>query len=247
MRILPPPRDLADVVESSFVVREDPASHRSWRVVPDPSAHLMVSWSRQGGTRAMVVGARSTFADIDLSDRKLTVGVRLRPGVLGDLVRERASAFTDRGVPVQAVVGSAWKELAREGVDAGDPEQALAGLLDVVRVRARRSARTFGAVARSSSVASAAQAAGMPLRTFHARARDEIGLSPKLVFRLLRLYRVLHTYRPAVGWAAAAADAGFADQPHLVREVRALLGETPRQWLARGGNGEGCPADPFKT
>ena len=48
---------------------------------------------------------------------------------------------------------------------------------------------------------------------------------------MLRFLRVVTeadaTDRPA--WAQLAADAGFADQAHLVRECRALSGLSPRE------------------
>jgi AraC-like DNA-binding protein len=35
------------------------------------------------------------------------------------------------------------------------------------------------------------------------------------------------------GWADIAADSGFADQAHLVREFAALAGEPPTAWARR--------------
>jgi hypothetical protein len=42
--------------------------------------------------------------------------------------------------------------------------------------------------------------------------------------------------RQTVDWARVAADAGFHDQPHLVREFRAFAGLSPTQTLARQGD-----------
>ena len=35
------------------------------------------------------------------------------------------------------------------------------------------------------------------------------------------------------GWAGIAADSGFSDQAHLVREFTALAGEPPTAWARR--------------
>jgi AraC-like DNA-binding protein len=35
------------------------------------------------------------------------------------------------------------------------------------------------------------------------------------------------------GWAGIAAESGYADQAHLVREFSALAGETPTAWARR--------------
>lgn len=49
---------------------------------------------------------------------------------------------------------------------------------------------------------------------------------------MLRLQRFLASAeRSRTGLAAAAADAGYADQPHLTREVVDLTGTTPARLL----------------
>jgi len=38
-----------------------------------------------------------------------------------------------------------------------------------------------------------------------------------------------------VPWTRMAGDAGYADQPHLIREFQALAGLTPAQYAAERG------------
>jgi AraC-like DNA-binding protein len=75
---------------------------------------------------------------------------------------------------------------------------------------------------------------------------DEVGLAPRRLLRIVRLHRVPGACHLRPRWADLAADAGYADQHHLVREFRSLLGETPVSWLARRKVGETF-ADSFKT
>lgn len=66
------------------------------------------------------------------------------------------------------------------------------------------------------------------------RFADEIGIGPKAVARIVRIRSAMRLARTgASGWADVAADCGFADQAHLVREFRELAGETPSSWLQR--------------
>lgn len=65
------------------------------------------------------------------------------------------------------------------------------------------------------------------------RFRAEMGVPPKTVARLFRFARARRLALDRVSWAAIAADAGYADQAHLVREFVALAGEPPTAWARR--------------
>jgi AraC-like DNA-binding protein len=57
---------------------------------------------------------------------------------------------------------------------------------------------------------------------------DAIGIGPKTLSRIVRFNRALSlSRRQDDDWAGIAADCGYADQAHLVREFRQLAGETP--------------------
>lgn len=67
------------------------------------------------------------------------------------------------------------------------------------------------------------------------RFRAQIGLGPKSVARVMRFRRACRLARTgeAGGWAGIAAECGFADQAHLVREFAVLAGEAPTAWAQR--------------
>lgn len=57
---------------------------------------------------------------------------------------------------------------------------------------------------------------------------NAIGIGPKTLSRIVRFNRALGLSRhQSADWADIAADCGYADQAHLVREFRDLAGETP--------------------
>ncbi|GLQ79362.1 AraC family transcriptional regulator [Mesorhizobium huakuii] len=57
---------------------------------------------------------------------------------------------------------------------------------------------------------------------------NTIGIGPKTLSRIVRFNRALGLSRQQTAdWAGIAADCGYADQAHLVREFRDLAGETP--------------------
>ena len=68
-----------------------------------------------------------------------------------------------------------------------------------------------------------AERLGLSERQLHRRSLAAFGYGPKTLARIRRLQRALAVPAP-VGGAAVAAAAGYADQAHLTREVRALAG-----------------------
>lgn len=73
-------------------------------------------------------------------------------------------------------------------------------------------------------------------RRFIAGFRDLTGLTPKRYARVLRFKRLLQALSavPRPDWTALALDAGYFDQPHLIREFREFTGVSPRRYLAAG-------------
>ena len=70
---------------------------------------------------------------------------------------------------------------------------------------------------------------GWSRRHLAARWRRDVGLGPKAVARVLRFQRAVRLLREGRDLADVAYDCGYADQPHLNREFRALGGGTPRE------------------
>ena len=63
--------------------------------------------------------------------------------------------------------------------------------------------------------------------------RREVGLTPKALARIYRFHGFLDRLHddPHPRWSALAAECGYYDQSHLIREVRTFTGITPRQLL----------------
>ena len=97
-------------------------------------------------------------------------------------------------------------------------------------------------------VDSLAAAIGCSRRYLHARFREQVGLAPKTVARLIRFGAVRRRIEGAPArWADVAYDCGYADQSHLNRDFRELAGTTPADFVTRllpgygGVIGDGVP------
>jgi transcriptional regulator GlxA family with amidase domain len=55
-----------------------------------------------------------------------------------------------------------------------------------------------------------------------------VGIGPKLFSRIVRFQHLLRA--PYNDWAMLAADSGYFDQAHLIRDFRQFTGQTPAAW-----------------
>ncbi|TDB87521.1 AraC family transcriptional regulator [Actinomadura sp. KC216] len=63
------------------------------------------------------------------------------------------------------------------------------------------------------------------------RFREQAGLPPKVMARVIRFQRAIGLLTGGTGLADAASACGYYDQAHLSREFRALSGCTPRELI----------------
>jgi len=73
---------------------------------------------------------------------------------------------------------------------------------------------------------------GWSRRHLAVRFRDELGMPPKALARLLRFERAVGRLRAGDELADLALDAGYYDQAHFNRDFRAFAGTTPTEYRA---------------
>ena len=208
----------------------------------------MVLWASDGGAttilpdgcldliwngRALVVAGPDATARRHDGNGAPHVGLRFSHGRGPVSLGVRADALRDTTVPLDAVWSdAAVRELAERAAD--DPIRTLEGLAAAVAPADDRfGARVFTALQRGADVAGLADALGTTTRTLHRRCLPVFGYGPQHLGRILRLQRALARARAGRPWAEVAAVEGFADQPHLAREVRTLADTTPTALLTR--------------
>ena len=241
----PPPPDLDGLVEH-VVVQTHPRHEPDWRIVPNLSPHLIVSVVDDGEgrrARAFLVGARSRSVAVDVNRRVVTVGVRLRPALSGRsflrLLPNSPIAPSRLPMPLPAACFANARLVPTPRPHFSPASCSASSGMPPAKARQTPFA---AALARACRVKGMAAILGVAERTLRDRVIREIGLSPKRALAIVRLYRALFGLQAGRrSWAAVAQAAGYADQAHLARECRALLGEPPSAWLARGS------ADLFKT
>lgn len=148
----------------------------------------------------------------------LRFGSGTGPAVLG----LPASELTDRQVPLDDL----WPPSdVRRLAEAAEP---LAALEAVAAARWRPPDPVMVALAEATgagvAVGAFADRAGLSARHLQRRSNAAFGYGPKTLHRVFRLQRAVALARDGRPFARVAAEAGYADQAHLSREVRALAG-----------------------
>ncbi|MCA1005385.1 helix-turn-helix domain-containing protein [Rhodococcus hoagii] len=155
------------------------------------------------------------------------VGLRLPPGLLPHLLAVPAADLRNARIPLEDVVGrrTATVLAGLDPADAGAAFESFAvarlgdvGPPDPVVTAA---ARLLG---RGVPVAGVAATTGLSARALQRLGNRSFGYGPKTLAGILRLQRACHLAAKGVPSAVVAAECGYVDQAHLIRESRRITG-----------------------
>jgi AraC-like DNA-binding protein len=205
------------------------------RVLPDGCLDLI--WT----DGALLVAGPDTAAQVQFDVPDLAcVGLRFAPGTGPEVFGVPGHILRDQRVPLARLWPTALVARLTEQVAASSrPGEVLesiaedrlrhAGRPDPVTAELARRARA----GLGGGVAGAASAVGLSERQLHRRSLHAFGYGLKTLDRILRLDRALRLARSGASFALASVDAGYADQAHLAREVKALAGVPLRELIGR--------------
>jgi AraC-like DNA-binding protein len=131
---------------------------------------------------------------------------------------ERLSAARDWAMRLDLVEGFLVRRVLGARLDSACVDWAVA------QIEARGGILDVGSLARDL---------GYSHKHLISLFREQVGIPPKLLARLVRFERVRRTAHSdaRIGWAELALRHGYCDQSHLAREVKQLTGLTPTQAL----------------
>lgn len=203
-------------------------------VLPDGCMDLI--WD---GAELLVAGPDTVPHPVERQPGPPVVGLRFAPGALPALLQVPASALRDQRVGLAELHPRLARDLDARLHHVGSPGGALTLLVTAAHRLPGRPNPAATPLASTLSggagVAATADALGWTTRTLHRHCLAAFGYGPSVLRRVLRFRRAADLLYAGTAPAEVAAVAGYADQPHLSREVRALSGVAPRQ-LASGAN-----------
>jgi AraC-like DNA-binding protein len=142
-------------------------------------------------------------------------GIRFRPAAVAAAFRTLASLLRNQTFAADAVLSS---KLARRLVEPDAIDTWLRSIKPDPRTCAALTLLTGRSV---DEVALALDISGRHLRRL---VLVDVGLPPKVYQQVARLQRFTRAIDAGVQLAAAAAATGYADQPHLTRDIRRFCG-----------------------
>ncbi|HEV7627306.1 MAG TPA: helix-turn-helix transcriptional regulator [Streptomyces sp.] len=217
-------REWQSQVGGAVVWTHDGAPAGEGRVLPDGCMDLLL-WDG-----ALVIAGPDTRAHLvpRQAGARMT-GLRFPPGTGPLVFGVPAQELRDQRVPLGAVwpqptvrvleerfagapePGRALESLAAERLGDGPAEELLTAAVAELLGRGR-------------GVAEVARVVSLSERQLHRRCLDAFGYGPKTLTRVLRMQKAIGLARRGSALARAALEAGYSDQAHLSREVRALAG-----------------------
>lgn len=226
------------------------------KILPGPGTGLWVNLNRDAfrsfgrGVHevpgAMVSGPAGRASVIEFEEGHAHVAVTFALGGAAGFFAPPADLMRDDLVPLEVVWGRSGACLRERLLSASGPGEALCVMEEFLLLRLAGPLAPDPAViaaaralSRGARVGEVSAALGLLPRTLRRRFTAHVGLTPKRFGRVQRLQRLVRCLdgRTQVDWAAAAAEHGYADQPHLADEFRELVGVTPTEYLRSRVNG----------
>ncbi len=244
-----------------------PAGAEPERILPDGCCEIVLNRAdpfaevRGGGGAAslerqpsiLLVGQMERYIEIAPTGDVDLIGIRFEPGGLRPLLGLSMAELTGRTLDLGDACAGLRRALAGAAAGPGPSrgrlpaiERALLGRLPAgpagppgptaVTAAVSRIVRAGGLV----RLPDVAQGVGISERQLERRFRDDVGLAPKVLARIVRFQRVLARAEGAGAgagagrrpdWAAIAAACGYSDQAHLIRDFGRFAGRSPGAWF----------------
>ena len=241
-RQLAPPAALEHCVQHFWSVRWDLRGEPPLvaETLPHPCVHLVFERGR-----AQVMGVQTRRFVTKLQGEGRVFGVKFRPAAFQALLPGPVSRLSERTVSLRSVLGRESDALRDAILAEPDPERcaALAAAFLTPRlpplpaplVQLRDLVERLAQDPGLTRVEQVAQLAGMAPRSLQRRFREAVGVSPKWVVQRYRLHEAAErlTRADAPDMAQLALELGYFDQPHFIRDFKAVVGRSPGAYAAQ--------------
>jgi AraC-like DNA-binding protein len=229
-----PSRQLQEYIESLWFT--EAAAGSDCKVVPDGCVDVCFVLSERRPS-IEVFGATTRLSTYRLEADTAYCGIRFRPGMAAMLLSEPVAELTDTSRIVTHFLGLSADEIF-DAEGFGEQRNKLESTLIAALSHVRRTAST-GYVTHAIEtinqqqgrvrIREIAKGCGVSERHLERSFLRQVGISPKMYARIQRFRAVLdhltnHNHQML---ADVAAEYGYADQSHFIRDFRAFMPSAP--------------------
>jgi AraC-like DNA-binding protein len=200
----------------------------------DPFERVYEDGKRLTQPRCLLVGQIPYPVTIAPTGKVRSLGIRFRPHGAQAFLPFPLDDVCGQILPLEDIWGAFPREVFTRIQAAQDPiPQIESVLLAMLRPVANDQVlnQALDLILRSNGAAQVedlASNAAISRRHLERVFLRKVGIGPKLFSRIVRFQHLLRA--PQSDWALMAADSGYFDQAHLIRDFREFTGQTPMAW-----------------
>ncbi len=193
---------------------------------------------------SVISGPHTDYYITDSSSERSMIGVHLKPGSAGSLLKLPSIALKDTHVSLDDLWGGAATDLRDELLYSNTVEDRFRILEKYFLLRSDWSRPPHSAVQFAiasfqrpqppESITNMVDQMNMSAKRFIQLFKDEVGLTPKRFSRLMRFQKAVRLIRQSndIDWADLAMSCDYYDQSHFIKEFQSFSGLTPTEYRA---------------
>jgi AraC-like DNA-binding protein len=228
------------LVQHIWIVRwkMEPGTSHLAQTLPHPNVHLVLE--NEQATVSGIHGGRFTR---ELEGEGGVIGIKFRPGGFFPFLKKSVSTLRNRTVAFESILGSHATELCFDTCDIEETqaldiiEKFLLRHWPAVDPTVDRVAALVSEIEEDRSVLRVEDLVdrhSLTQRSLQRLFEQYVGIGPKWVINRFRMHEAierLHRGEP-LDWAQFALELGYFDQAHFNRDFKALVGCTPKRYVA---------------
>lgn len=240
-----PSRPVGGLLDRTYIGFAQPAgTQETWLATPGTAVTVIINLGAPFGAlpRSFAAGLTDTAGVVEQNGEIECVDLKFTPVGAYSLLGVPMDELTGRVVDLDDLPG--FRELSERVAERPTWDGRFALIDRFLLDRLERGPRPADEVAfawqrlvatrGSLPIGALAEEVGWSRRHLVAKFRQQVGLPPKTIARILRFQHLLERLRGGpVDLTRLAAECGYYDQSHLNRDFREFAGITPGDYLAR--------------
>ena len=199
-----------------------------------------------GKRSSFVAGLHNSYVLVDSTGADLCLQINLTPIGAHRFLRTTMAELTDRTIELTDVLGDSARNMIDRMASVPNWYERF-DLLDAIFLKRIEDAREaspevtwawqrLSAAHGSVRITDLTDEIGWTRKRLVARFREQIGLPPKAIGRVMRFQRALEllSAERSCNSIDVAYSCGYTDQAHMIKEFRSLAGATPKELMHLG-------------